>query len=1166
MVDNKNVESKVFISNFNDEDVLKSLDLLVALKFGKKGNLKKNLTRCKGFINVLNNLLSKKESQRQIRGFVSDEELKMLDWMLSDPKKRKIEAGSLQHLILEDENNERRGIKNFKGVSCYCSALLQVLFNLKKIVELLSNSHESNNEWLGIIQSIWKKVVENKIQPADIEEEFNKIWKFPSMKGFRAYDKTNKTVSPIQGDLLEFLQILLQNLPDNFAKLFDVSNNVLISTVTTFMVDEFSTNNFDETCWKKILDNGFDVNDPLPEYLLIECNRIKGDNQKDKKAVKFYEVITVNNQLYQLNSTIVHKGEYKEGGHYIAYTRNKHTVNYIEYNDSVLTKMSFTDVLKKCEEELYMLVYEKIFNPAPKHEENPHEYEAMEIDSNEIQEIFTSDCFKVTKKDIYEILRSNGRREGAKECISLIQTKYSRKFSENGIKVMTLKFEKLKRDIDGVVNKLPKSKRYIGNILNIMHISETEEFTFPHDLFELAEKNIHDQLSIKVDVESSSLDERDKKPGRKSKTDFDELGRSKRFDFVKKKAESVQTSKAALEVLLRLAKNERKFALVGILKKIIEYDKKNETEKLLKLLEQKPVEKMSPARAYMFKLENNLSIRTYNRIRRIVNKYDADVFPSYKSMLAFQTSRMPTTLKFDDKSASISVKELNEITINSLLILISDDLSKILKEEKIEKNEKLKIIVRFIWGLDGSTQQRIYNQKGTFGEKIDDSSLMISSLAPVEMIISREDGSKLCRWRNPAPGSRSYNRTIVMRYEKESNDSILKMYNEVNEQIKQIQGKIVESINLNNIEGQNAEVVPFFYLTMIDGKVCTVLTRTKSFAQCPVCNAKPLDMNKIENLTNGKFMMQEKAIKHTVSPLHSVINFVRALFNIACRKNINSWRVPQNKRETFKSNRLRYKQALWDHFGVHFDEPRQGGTASSTTGSVCRKLLKDPKKLAEVLELDFTLVERLGIILKALNCKEEIDGEKFGKYALDTYKIFIQNYPWFYMPCTMHKVLAHGGEIIKSSPLPVGMMTEEGAEAKNKLFRTFREFLARKMDRRKTNEDVFVRMLFLSDPYLATLINIESPYYMNKDKLPKNIQMLLKNSENPGTQDENDGGDDVIPRIPIFYEDEDVLEELENYEQDDRDFDEDGEYENMVRTMALYNDNIDYTRKPRFVK
>ena len=74
----------------------------------------------------------------------------------------------------------------------------------------------------------------------------------------------------------------------------------------------------------------------------------------------------------------------------------------------------------------------------------------------------------------------------------------------------------------------------------------------------------------------------------------------------------------------------------------------------------------------------------------------------------------------------------------------------------------------------------------------------------------------------------------------------------------------------------------------------------------------------------------------------------------------------------------------------------------------------------------------MGVILRTINCHFEIDLMKFENYASETAKLFIENYPWYYMPRSVHQVLVHGSRITSTMLLPIGSLSEEAQEARNK--------------------------------------------------------------------------------------------------------------------------------------
>lgn len=98
-----------------------------------------------------------------------------------------------------------------------------------------------------------------------------------------------------------------------------------------------------------------------------------------------------------------------------------------------------------------------------------------------------------------------------------------------------------------------------------------------------------------------------------------------------------------------------------------------------------------------------------------------------------------------------------------------------------------------------------------------------------------------------------------------------------------------------------------------------------------------------------------------------------------------------------------------------------------------------------------------------------IDSEKFRLFAQETFEIAIQKYSWYYMPSTMHKLLLHGADIVQNSILPVGILSEEAQESRNKDYKTYRINYSRKTSRISTNEDILHKLLETSDPYITHL-------------------------------------------------------------------------------------------------
>lgn len=85
--------------------------------------------------------------------------------------------------------------------------------------------------------------------------------------------------------------------------------------------------------------------------------------------------------------------------------------------------------------------------------------------------------------------------------------------------------------------------------------------------------------------------------------------------------------------------------------------------------------------------------------------------------------------------------------------------------------------------------------------------------------------------------------------------------------------------------------------------------------------------------------------------------------------------------------------------------------------------------------------------MQAISSDHKINLTKFREYSIETACKFVQLYPWYYMPTSVHKLLIHGTEIISSSLLPIGQMAEDAQESKNKYIKRFQEDFSRKCSR-----------------------------------------------------------------------------------------------------------------------
>lgn len=107
---------------------------------------------------------------------------------------------------------------------------------------------------------------------------------------------------------------------------------------------------------------------------------------------------------------------------------------------------------------------------------------------------------------------------------------------------------------------------------------------------------------------------------------------------------------------------------------------------------------------------------------------------------------------------------------------------------------------------------------------------------------------------------------------------------------------------------------------------------------------------------------------------------------------------------------------------------------------------------------------------------------------MTTYRLIVEKYAWYKMPWSVHRILMHGAQTIIHNVLPIGQLTEEAAEARNKDFRRYREHHSRKFNRTTTNRDILNFLLVSSDPLISSMRPVIKKKCL---ELPDEVKELL---------------------------------------------------------------------------
>lgn len=504
--------------------------------------------------------------------------------------------------------------------------------------------------------------------------------------------------------------------------------------------------------------------------------------------------------------------------------------------------------------------------------------------------------------------------------------------------------------------------------------------------------------------------------------------------------------------------------------------------------------KMTSDEALAFFIDTKLTKDQYISMRQISKTHNADIFPNYHMLLEAKKQCYPENIHITEYSGEICLQSLVQHTINRLVTVQME----VLKQLRVGIDTLPTLNIVFKWGCDGASGQSQYKQLfSTTEEDVDDSYIFVISLVPLQMTTnsavssSTSKGKKIIVWQNPLPASTKYCRPIKLILKKESPELTKTEVNNIKSQIEVLTPTMILA------EGREITVKPELVLSMIDGKICSVLSN-QATQNCHICGATPSQMNNLSLVT--KRTINEMALSLGLSSLHAWIKVFECLLHISYRLNIQSWQIRKEHKAQVEERKKIIQDRFRNEMGLLVDIPKPG-FGSTNDGNTARRFFADPALSSDITGVDQELILRFGTILKTIASGYGINTEALEQYCYETAKLYVQKYNWFYMPQSVHKILIHSTQLVKEAVLPVGMMSEEAQEARNKDYKNFREHHSRKFSRTETMTDLMHMLLISSDPVVSSL-------RVKRQKRSKSISPdVLRLLQDPG-YDEDDDIDD----------------------------------------------------------
>jgi len=487
--------------------------------------------------------------------------------------------------------------------------------------------------------------------------------------------------------------------------------------------------------------------------------------------------------------------------------------------------------------------------------------------------------------------------------------------------------------------------------------------------------------------------------------------------------------------------------------------------------------RLSGEAALLLLIEQKLSKSQYTGLRAMSLENNCNLYPPYKTIL--QTKRECYPLSMDititEYSAEVKLQALLDHTVERILLVQND----VIKNLAPENLSRITLICK--WGCDGSSGQSVYKQAFT-DETKSDSDIFLTSIVPLQLIsVNHKNEKEIIVWKNPRPSSPRFCRPIRLQFLHENTQATKNEINYIEEQIK----TLVPFKKI--IDGKEISIRYNLALTMINGKVCNAVSSTLSAQRCYLCGATSKQFNQIDEIIKKE--LNENYLRFGLSTLHAWIRFFECCLHLSYKLDIKKWQTRNKEEKQMIENRKAMIQKGFRlQLGLIVDRPKPG-FGSTNDGNTARRFFENAIISASITGVDENLINRFYVILQVISCGHDIDLLKFEEYAVATARKFVELYPWYYMPTSVHKLLIHGQKIIASALLPIGQMSEDAQEAMNKYIKRFREDFSRKCSRVKTMEDVFLRLMITSDPYISSLRKL--PQKKLKTLSPDALKLLI---------------------------------------------------------------------------
>ena len=279
------------------------------------------------------------------------------------------------------------------------------------------------------------------------------------------------------------------------------------------------------------------------------------------------------------------------------------------------------------------------------------------------------------------------------------------------------------------------------------------------------------------------------------------------------------------------------------------------------------------------------------------------------------------------------------------------------------------------------------------------------------------------------------------------------------------------------------------------------MSRPKTL-RCFLCNATSSVFNDLDTLATKFPTKEENLVYGSVCDLYAWMRAFDAINSLSDKLIAKKWRPGKDQKDTVESRKNIRNAAYKDQMNLLVDAARSGGVGNSNTGNTARRAFQDEATFAQITGVDQGLIHDIHTLLIGINVDIPLNLEKFRAKGYATAKKWVELYPWYHMPVTLHQLFLHAWESIPQSSLPLSFFSEQSLESCNKNFKNDREHHSRKDTRLHTIQDQFHRQSDKADLKMALKLHEKRPKKKSLD-LPPDVLDFLEIAEDESTEEDD---------------------------------------------------------------